>query len=85
MTPTSQSTAQYHSVLEAVGAGVDIARDIAEATGLHVSTVRKRLRRYELAGVMGRWPGNGTVECPDVWEMVPPEHQEDARRRALSR
>lgn len=80
----AQSTTQYGSILEAVEDGVSIASWIAEVTGKPVSTVRKTLRRYELDGVLLRHHGNGTVECPDVWEVVPPERREEARRTVLA-
>lgn len=72
---------RYGSVLEALEAGEGYAVNIARYTGKHVSTVRKILRQYEAGGVAGRWRGNGTARMPDYWEIVPPEHQADARRR----
>jgi hypothetical protein len=71
----------YQSVIEALEAGEGYAVNIAQYTGLHVSTVRKILNGYEREGIAGRWHGNGTARHPDYWEIVPPEHRADARRR----
>lgn len=71
----------YPSVLAALEGGEGYAVNIAQYTGLHVSTVRKILNGYERKGIAGRWHGNGTARMPDYWEIVPPEHRADARRR----
>jgi DNA-binding MarR family transcriptional regulator len=71
------------SVIAALEGGPHTARDIARRVGRHVSTVRKILRGYEREGRAGRWCGSGSR--PDGWELVPPEHAADARRRYAER
>lgn len=72
---------KYRSVIEALQNGEKIASNIAQGTGLHVSTVRKILNGYEADGIAGRWSRKQTGLIRDYWEIVPPEHRADARRR----
>lgn len=71
------------SVIAALEGGPHTAKDIAARVGRHVSTVRKILRGYEREGRAGRWCGAGSR--PDGWELVPPVHAADARRRHADR
>lgn len=37
---------------------------------LSTATVRRRLVGYEKEGAAYRHPGNGTYQCPDMWEIA---------------